>query len=233
LALEDGAVDGASTHSVPLDQQRGLRLWSELVILFIAGPIAVALAMWHWRLPLPPFLLALTLIIVLVLLRDREFSFRSLFGSPIPTPVLGSIVLLLPGAAAVVFGLAWLIEPDRFLTMPRDRFGLWLAVMVLYPLIPVVAQEIIYRVFFWHRYSALFAGRPWLAIVVNAALFGFAHIVMRNWIAVILSFFAGLVFAWRYQRSRSFWAVVLEHGLYGDMIFTAGLGLYFFSGALR
>jgi membrane protease YdiL (CAAX protease family) len=46
----------------------------------------------------------------------------------------------------------------------------------------------------------------------------------------VLSFFGGLIFAWRYLRTNSFWAVALEHALYGNLIFTIGLGVYFFTG---
>jgi hypothetical protein len=34
-----------------------------------------------------------------------------------------------------------------------------------------------------------------------------------------------------FTRTQSFLAVVLEHALYGDLIFTIGLGRFFFTGA--
>ena len=51
-----------------------------------------------------------------------------------------------------------------------------------------------------------------------------------HWEAVTISFIGGLIFAYRYTRTRSFLAVWLEHALYGDLIFTVGLGRFFFTG---
>jgi CAAX protease family protein len=45
-----------------------------------------------------------------------------------------------------------------------------------------------------------------------------------------MSFIGGLIFAYRFARTRSFFAVWLEHALYGDLIFTIGLGRFFFTG---
>ena len=39
-----------------------------------------------------------------------------------------------------------------------------------------------------------------------------------------------LSMAYRYERTRSLWAVCLEHTLYGWLVFTAGLGRFFFTG---
>jgi len=43
----------------------------------------------------------------------------------------------------------------------------------------------------------------------------------------------GWLFGGTYRRSRSLGLVCLEHALYGDLIFTVGLGQYFFHGALH
>jgi hypothetical protein len=40
----------------------------------------------------------------------------------------------------------------------------------------------------------------------------------------------GLLFALRYALTRSFWAVYLEHALWGALVFTVGLGRFFFTG---
>ncbi len=130
-------------------------------------------------------------------------------------------------------GLAYWVysqDPARFLSLPLARPRLWMFVMVAYPIISVVTQEIIYRVFFFHRYRGLFEGAPWLGILVNALLFSFGHIMFWNWPSILLTFFGGLIFAWRYLRTNSFWAVALEHALYGNLVFTVGLGGYFFTG---
>jgi len=45
-----------------------------------------------------------------------------------------------------------------------------------------------------------------------------------------MSFIGGLLFAWRYSRTGSFWAIAFEPAIYGDLIFTVGLGGYFYTG---
>ena len=102
--------------------------------------------------------------------------------------------------------------------------------MLLYPLMSAAPQELIYRTFFFHRYGALF-GRAWgFAIALNAVLFGFGHIVVGTEVAVIGTMATGALFAVRYALTRSFWAVYLEHTLWGGLVFTVGLGRFFFTG---
>jgi membrane protease YdiL (CAAX protease family) len=69
--------------------------------------------------------------------------------------------------------------------------------------------------------------------VLNALSFGLSHLFYGNWVAPVLAFFGGLLFAWRYQTSRSLGTVVIEHALWGDFLFTTGIGWYFYSGAIR
>ncbi len=102
--------------------------------------------------------------------------------------------------------------------------------MLLYPLMSVAVQELVYRTFFFHRYGALFGGAWWLAILLNGVLFGIGHIVIGTPLAVYGTMATGALFAWRYAMTRSFWAVFIEHTLWGALVFTVGLGRYFFTG---
>lgn len=94
-----------------------------------------------------------------------------------------------------------------------------LAVMVLYPVLMVWPQELIFRTFFFHRYRTLFK-RSGRMIVVSSLNFGVAHLFYGNWVAPALSLVGGLLFGWRYQASRSLPLVSLEHALWGDYLFT-------------
>jgi CAAX protease family protein len=49
--------------------------------------------------------------------------------------------------------------------------------------------------------------------------------------AIPLAAVAGLLFASTYERSRSTLLVSIEHALYGDVVFTVGLGSLFYSSA--
>jgi membrane protease YdiL (CAAX protease family) len=74
--------------------------------------------------------------------------------------------------------------------------------------------------------------RPRQMILFNALSFSLAHLFYGNWVAPVLSFAGGLLFAWRYQTSQSLPLVALEHALWGDYLFTIVLGWYFYSGAI-
>ena len=134
--------------------------------------------------------------------------------------LLGGVITL---ATAELF-------PDRFLAMPLYVPALWLMIMALYPLLSVIPQELVFRTFFFHRYGPLFGDWKWMGVAVNGLLFGFAHIIFDNWLAVAGSAVIGAIIAYRYWVTRSFWAAWLEHTLYGCLIFTIGLGRFFFTG---
>jgi membrane protease YdiL (CAAX protease family) len=125
------------------------------------------------------------------------------------------------------------LVPQRFLALPRHNPRLWLLICVLYPLLSVYPQEVIYRAFFFEHSTRLLPGvrSPWL-VALNAALFGFAHIVFGNVWAPILSAAGGLLFASTYLKSRSVMCAALKHALWGNLIFTIGLGPLFAGGTV-
>jgi membrane protease YdiL (CAAX protease family) len=87
-----------------------------------------------------------------------------------------------------------------------------------------------YRAFFFHRYRRLF-GEGGRMVLASALAFGFVHIIFGHWISVVLSTAGGLLFAATYARSRSLLLTSLEHAFFGDLIFTIGLGQFFYHGA--
>jgi membrane protease YdiL (CAAX protease family) len=186
-------------------------------------------AVYDYRVPvfyaLPPVLAAF----IAFLLLDRGFSLRQELSRGISRQTLASILIFFVlGSAVVALGVA-LLMPDKLFALAAERPGKWLKIMSLYPFTSVLPQEFVYRVFFFHRYGPLFRNRSTL-ILTNGLVFAFGHIIFRNWIAVVGTLVTGLLFAWRYERTRSFWAVYLEHLLWGWLAFTIGLGVYFFTG---
>jgi membrane protease YdiL (CAAX protease family) len=198
----------------------------ELVALFAAGPALLALVP-RWLVSVG--ILASGLVCALVLARDPTFPRRELLGM---AGLRGGIrrvlgrTLLVWVALLVVTAVAM---PDALFIFPRTRPVVWMLVMVLYPL-SAYAQEIVFRTFFFHRYAGLFR-RPRTAVLVSGLLFGWAHIVVNNLLAIPLSALAGVLFASTYARSRSTLLVSIEHALYGDFVFTVGLGSIFYSTA--
>lgn len=132
--------------------------------------------------------------------------------------------------APLITLVTWAVWPHVFLSLPRQRPLLWALIMVLYPLLSVWPQEMLYRRLLFHRYRALF--RTDIALILmSAAAFGFAHIIFLNWIAVAMTAAGGLLFARDYARHQSLPLTCLEHSLYGCLIFTVGLGRFFYTGA--
>lgn len=141
-------------------------------------------------------------------------------------PVLIRFAVLGPAIAL----LTWLLIPDEFLSFPRERPEIWWRVMLLYPLLSVWPQEIIYRSFIYHRYQSLWGTRHGY-IAASASAFGFLHIIMLNPVALIMTALGGYLFAKDFARHKSLALACLEHAIYGCLAFTVGLGKFFYTGA--
>lgn len=113
--------------------------------------------------------------------------------------------------------------PQDMFNLPRNMTLFWLGLIVIYPVLSVYPQELLYRAFFFSRYRLLFAN-PLYLVLSNAVLFGWMHIVFHNMVAVVFSFVGGMLFAQTYHRTRSLRLVSLEHSMYGMLIFTLGYG---------
>lgn len=88
----------------------------------------------------------------------------------------------------------------------------------------------IYRAFIHERYAPLW-GREKGFIAASALSFGYMHMIFLNWQAVMMTILLGYILARDYARHRSLALVCFEHALYGCLIFTVGLGSFFYSGA--
>lgn len=128
--------------------------------------------------------------------------------------------------------LTVLVSPERLLSFPLGRPQLWMMVMIWYPIISVLPQEIIYRSLFFHRYAQLFKKQN-AQILASAIAFGWGHIMFLNWVAVILCTIGGILFSHSYVRHRSLATAWLEHSIYGCFLFTIGLGAYFYGASVR
>jgi len=122
-----------------------------------------------------------------------------------------------------------LVDRDHLFDMPRREPWLWAAVVVLYPLLSVYPQELLYRAFLVHRYAPVLGDGTRIA-AAGAVAFGFAHLLFGNVLAIVATVVGGWMFTRRYQRTRSLLVVSVEHSLYGITIFTVGLGRFFYHG---
>ena len=145
---------------------------------------------------------------------------------------LGFILLRFAVVALLLTAALWLHRPAWLFRFPRQSPGFWLLVMCLYPLISVFPQGLLYRKLFERRYAGLFSS-PRVSWLIGSLVFGFAHLPFGNLWAVGFPFLGGLVFLRTYRRTGSLVLSCIEHGLYGDLLFTVGWGVYLFHGGTQ
>ena len=205
-----------------------IRLWLELIGLYILFP----LTLYFKLLPLP-LMGVLTLmggLFFWVLWRDPTFDRAYLINWRIRKKDWLMLCLGFLAMAVIMVIATWWIRPENLFYLPKERPWLLLLIAIFYPLFSVIPQGIVYRSLFFHRYADLF--KPfWLKILVNASLFSFGHILFENVIALLLTFFGGVLFAWRYLNTQSLPVSIFEHALYGVWLFTCGLGIFLVLGA--
>ena len=194
-------------------------------MLFVAVPVSLFLS--PSRLLVLVCLWATAVYAAFILSRLPGFSWRQAWRGEGWNPRDFKIVVwrFILSTIGIIF-LACLIRPDRLFVFPAQRPFFWLLVMVLYPLLSALPQEVIFRTFFFRRYACLFPS-TWLMLMVNAVLFGFIHIVFHNPVSPFLSLLCGFFLGGSYLSHQSLKKASIEHALYGDMVFTVGLGLYF------
>lgn len=201
----------------------------EMILLFGGIPALIA---QEW-VPMWPALFAGLVYVLLQLWRDKSFLWRELFRWP-PLGVgrreLWRVLAQFVVISFALVGMVLWLAPANFLNFPRDEPWIYLLVMVLYPLISVLPQELIFRVFFHRRYGAIVQSRA-LLILLSAVAFGWAHVGFGNGLALVLSTAAGLLFGLTWERTRTLPVVWIEHALYGNLVFTIGLGRYFYHAA--
>ena len=192
------------------------------------GLLPVMLAVYARALALPVLFVA-AWVCLAVLWRDPTFQRDELWRrEQLWTWLRGPLALALLVGTLLAVGV-FLVEPAHLFDLPRDSPWRWLAVMLLYPVLSVVPQELVFRTFFFHRYGRLFGGR-WVAMAASAVAFSWAHIVLANGLAIALTLLGGWMFARTYLRTRSLVATAVEHAAYGCLLFTVGLGRWFVTG---
>ncbi len=212
---------------------RTVRLATECLSLYLVAPLATtallnAGVLQNRDMPLAFFVLFL--IALALLARTPGFRWRALRPrSPLPDWKLLALYILISLPSLYLLTI-WLI-PGGLFGFPRHSPDLWMRVMLLYPLLSVLPQSIIYRALFFARYGPLFPS-PVVAVLANAAAFALAHLFFQNWIAVGLCAVGGVAFGWVHGQRGSYWSANLLHVISGWTVFTLGLGRYFYHGAV-
>ncbi len=199
----------------------------EFSFLFIVLPLLIFYRILP-NLPIP-YLLAAAMAAFLILRHDHSFDSATLLST---TGIRQHLPLLLLRDAVFLALLSLAVRqfaPELLFSFVKRAPRFWVLVMFLYPLVSVYPQELLYRVFFFHRYQSLF-GSGWALLLASALAFAFVHIIFRNRLALGLSVLGGLLFAYTYQHSDSLLLTCMEHAMFGDFLFTIGLGQFFYVG---
>lgn len=206
---------------------RKVLLIIECAVLFVALPMLF----YFEPVPLPkiPFLLAVFLY-CLIVLRNAGLANRLVLWSS--GPVLRWLPGILLRSAVIAAALIVFVKiryPGMLFAFPRANPYIWAIVMVLYPVLSAYPQELVFRTFFFRRYERLFT-RPCMRAAVSSFAFSFLHIMYDNPFAVVSTLIGGLIFSVQYERSKSLAVATLEHAIYGCLVFSVGLGTFFYEG---
>ncbi len=202
----------------------------EFVILYILLPTLAYLS---------PLIIAPVPMLILVLLyifyiyttmkkRDRKVIFKIRFTQKrfFKTLYLQTFVTMVLLTLFLLF-----YDSNLIFSMLKTDPYLWFKIVIIYPFISVIPQEIIFRSFFFARYKKLFTTN--IMILASAISFSYAHIMFHNYMAVILTFLGGLFFALTYHTTRSLFLVIIQHSIYGVFLFTIGYGEFFYHGYIK
>ena len=199
---------------------------AELLILYGLLPLMVMLDLLD--IPLMAILLFMGITVYLYLIFDPAFDRKTFLNWNQGRSELGKIMLMFGISAVIMLVLIWGIDPSKMFLLLRTNPWLLLMISVFYPVFSVIPQGLAYRSMFFHRYGDLFQGDA-QKIIFSAAAFSFGHVLYKSWMVLALTFVAGLIFGYRYLKTKSLAISILEHSLYGVWLFTCGLGYFFVS----
>ena len=159
---------------------------------------------------------------LVILYFDKTFLFTSLKKKiDWKFVIIFSVIFFFLG-----FFYVLLVDKNLLFIFPKTNFKLWLIVIFIYPFLSVIPQEIVYRVFFFQRYFPNI-NRFYFPVFLNLVVFAYGHLVFSNMHAIIITAIVSPIFTYAYLK-KSFLTCVILHTLGGQIIFTLGLGKYFF-----
>ncbi|MBN2457209.1 MAG: CPBP family intramembrane metalloprotease [Sedimentisphaerales bacterium] len=130
-----------------------------------------------------------------------------------------SIIILPP-----VFCGLWLLKLYGFqlplqAVIPKNQE--WIQLILYQFMYVAVAEEVFFRGYVQNNILRLRTTimpskrrlQPWTSIVLSAAVFAVAHVIVHGTITSVLTFLPGLIFGWLFIRTKSLLAPILFHGL--------------------
>lgn len=192
----------------------------ELFFLFILLPISF---LFKYPAPIKAGLTLTGFIYIIVhLIKSKSLKLRlptKAYWKPFWKETIIKLSVIITITSLYVFWIA----PDKLFSVLIQKPRLWVIILFIYSFLSVWPQEIIYRTFFYSRYEYLIKSK-WLFLFINAILFSLAHIFLKSSLVLLLTFLGGVLFAFTYQKTKSTMLVSIEHAIYGNWLFTVGMG---------
>lgn len=193
---------------------------TELFLLFVLLPISFLI---EYPILIKVILTVIGFVYILVLLKRQGLLKLRLPDKTYWKPFWQETIIKL-AIVMVITGLyVFFIAPDKLFSVLIKKPQLWILILFIYTFLSVWPQEIIYRTFFYDRYEELIKNK-WLFIFINAVLFSLAHLFLKSFLVQLLTFVGGLLFAYTYDKTKSTTLVSIEHAIYGNWLFTVGMG---------
>jgi len=203
-------------------------LWLEFMLLCVAVPGFIILGRHAQQLFF--FLWAATIYGTFILWRSYPEAWKNLWSwKAVNWPNLKPILIRWLIACVGMAGFLLWYDPGQMFSLVSRRPEIVPVLLVAYPILSALPQELVFCNFFFNRYQPLFKTTRML-VAASAITFAYAHMLYINPVAPTLSLLGGYIFATTYAKHRSLALVTIEHALYGNALFIIGLGKYFFRG---
>lgn len=193
----------------------------ELFVLFIAVPGVLATSA-PIQFKVGVVVLALIYVSILTFKNRSNLNFSISLKNPSKQYVIRvlvvSVLLIILGVTFIQF-----VDPTLLFTVVKNKPKLWILILFVYAFLSVIPQELIYRSFFYYRYSSLLNDKKVFA-VLNVCCFSWCHVFLDNIWVMVVTVLAGMLFVYTYEKERSLFWTIVEHSLYGNIVFTLGLG---------
>lgn len=203
-----------------------LLLWVEFTAFYIVTPVAVACFMPPDR--LFEGLFFFMLVGLALLWATPGFQWRELTHgwAAIRWKPLAGLALVTLISGIIIMQIA---APQRMFATLLDHPERLVMIAILYPLLSALPQEVVFRALYFRRYQEIMP-TGYHGMILNAAFFSLAHLMYWSAVVTVMTFVGGLIFAWAHSVRRSFPMAWVMHSVAGFIIFTVGLGIYFYSG---
>lgn len=121
------------------------------------------------------------------------------------------------------FLLIKMIDAQLLFKIVKTKPILWVIILFVYAFLSVIPQELLYRGYFFKRYLGVFKSNN-ILFLTNVFCFSYCHLFLKNYWVLLITAIGGVLFLYTHHKEKKLLPVIIEHSIYGNLIFTLGLG---------